>query len=828
MPYPDRIAGMPLKVPVSSHPLDILGSGPWRSATFSTFALSLSFFESLVLRQLRVAGCNDITVFVDPLGYRNSLIESQLIGAGSTYRLIPVSADNGAFHLKFCFLEAEAEHDPDCLLVGSGNLTFGGYGRNAELLDVFLSSEQPGIFSTFASVVDLLAGMPSNPLAVGTAFRSLRQRVTSAQTRLGTDSTVGLAFSLEAPIGQTVVAEARRLGACRDITILSPYFESLKAVSDLWEALGKPEIRIALPDDDTQISRFPFAKARAGGLPVKAVIAKVAFERPFHAKLLEINCQHGVLLVSGSANATVPALWGQKNIELAVFRHLSPQAPRPIGWVPTEVPADIEIPPLPTSQTQTGCLFSEIAEDGRLTGHIVNGSLVSGTWLWHVVAPGRILASGDVEVMADGAFDVGKIDIPLGAGAIQLRLTRSGFAQIEGWINQPVLLRARRTFGHVIEPVIRLMSGEPDPQDLESVITWICRQDITIPRRSKRRKDGSEDEDEAHELIPLAVLEPSSPPPTFDEPLPGGGFSLAASLLSGLRRRFRSYSRPLDDEDPSEQDPKNEKRRLAAQRRKEARQAALEATLDRFQGALWEMVDDKKRSDKDRRTAGVWLLDMSLFVFQQRSDPGDSKAHRFCRIWLTQIIERFSKGIDHSPDELDRAVVTLSAALVPTHELGASQLRTLAATLQHYFGGMLDRPQLGDCLREPDALGTEALEVSSIEVLQKSLDRLCTADTNWQIARSALARLKDGVPLGEIPQHWLDKNKRDQSAIIDTLSSTRVRQQPQRHVTETADATVDACPRCNRNLALEQRHSINYRHIALCSNCGRLLFKTAP
>src|SRR5205814_8026212 len=133
---------------------------------------SLSFFESLVLRQLRVAGCNDITVFVDPLGYCNSLIESQLIGAGSSYRLIPVSAEGGAFHLKFCFLEAEAEQDPDCLLVGSGNLTFGGYGNNAELLDVFLSSEQPGIFNAFAGVVDALAGMPGSPAAVSTAFRS--------------------------------------------------------------------------------------------------------------------------------------------------------------------------------------------------------------------------------------------------------------------------------------------------------------------------------------------------------------------------------------------------------------------------------------------------------------------------------------------------------------------------------------------------------------------------------------------------------------------------------------------------------------------------------
>src|SRR5665213_2374000 len=109
---------MPLKAAASSHPIDILASGPWRSATFTTFALSLSFFESVVLRQLRTARCREVTVFVDPFGYRNSLIERQLIGAGCSYRLIPVAAPDGAFHLKFCYLQSEVRADGDCLLIG--------------------------------------------------------------------------------------------------------------------------------------------------------------------------------------------------------------------------------------------------------------------------------------------------------------------------------------------------------------------------------------------------------------------------------------------------------------------------------------------------------------------------------------------------------------------------------------------------------------------------------------------------------------------------------------------------------------------------------------
>jgi len=818
---------MTLIAPASSHPLDILGSGPWRSATFSTFALSLSFFESLILRRLRAAGCNEVTVFVDPLGYRNSLIESQLLGAGSSYRVIPVSAGTGAFHLKFCYLKAGSEKDPDCLLVGSGNLTFGGYGNNAELLDVFLSSERPGIFSAFAGVVDLLANMPNNPAAVSKAFRDLRQQVASGRSGQVTDDTVHLACSLEAPIAQSVTSVARQLGACRRITILSPYFESLKAVEDLWSALGKPELRIALPDDDRQISRFPFAKAKAAGLPVKAVAAKAPFGRPFHAKLLELQCESGALLVSGSANATAPALWGQDNVELAVLCRLTPRATRPISWEATEVPADVEIPPLVSSQILTACLFAEITETGHLAGHIVNARSVGGTWLWHILAPGRVLASSRVDVSADGAFEIDKVDIPFGTSAIQLRLTRSGFAQVEGWINQPALLRARRTFGQVIEPVLRLMTGEPDPQDLESVITWICRQDIAIPRRGKRHKEGAAEEEEISELIPLAVLEPSAPPPTFQEPIPGSGFSLAATLLSGLRQRFRSYSKTEDDEDPTDQDPKSEKKRLAAQRRRENQQSVLEATLDRFQGTLWEIVDDKKRAEKDRRTASVWLLDMSLFVFLQRSEPGDEHARRYCRTWLTHIIGGFRKSAEAIPDELDRAVVTICAALASIYDSESNHLRSLAGTLQHYFSSSLDRTLLGAHLRETNALGMEVLEVSSIDVLNGSLDRLCSVETDWQIATGVLAALKSGL-IPQISSSWLDSEKRDHAEVVNALLSPRVRQQPLRHISEMPDERVNSCARCNLSLSLGSQQMINLKHVAHCSNCGHILFKVVP
>src|SRR5216683_7954599 len=170
---------MALKAAASAHPVDILASGPWRSATFTTFALSLSFFESIVLRQLRAAHCREVTVFVDPLGYRNSLIESQLIGAGCSYRLIPVSAPKGAFHLKFGYLRSENPANSDCLLIGSGNLTMGGYGNNAELIDVFLSQDQPSLFRSFARILDALITSPTVRFPTTVEILSVQARAES-------------------------------------------------------------------------------------------------------------------------------------------------------------------------------------------------------------------------------------------------------------------------------------------------------------------------------------------------------------------------------------------------------------------------------------------------------------------------------------------------------------------------------------------------------------------------------------------------------------------------------------------------------------------------
>lgn len=71
-------------------PGDILSLRKWDAVLFTTYALSISFFESFVVHHLRRKGFGEIWVIVDADGYQNSLMERRAWGAGRDYHLIPV------------------------------------------------------------------------------------------------------------------------------------------------------------------------------------------------------------------------------------------------------------------------------------------------------------------------------------------------------------------------------------------------------------------------------------------------------------------------------------------------------------------------------------------------------------------------------------------------------------------------------------------------------------------------------------------------------------------------------------------------------------------
>lgn len=203
--------------------LEIIASESWKHALFTTYTLSLSYFESEVLRPLIRAGCSDIWIIADAEGYRASLLERRAARVGQEYRLIPAALPHGIFHAKCIYLSG----DDDLLLIGSGNLTFHGHGRNAEVFEALRPEGTAAVFSEFAEFLELITAREDIRLPRGEWAEEFAERARSAAAR-GTDHqpngrTVRLVHSLVEPIVQQLPGLLAPYGACTEALVMSPF-----------------------------------------------------------------------------------------------------------------------------------------------------------------------------------------------------------------------------------------------------------------------------------------------------------------------------------------------------------------------------------------------------------------------------------------------------------------------------------------------------------------------------------------------------------------------------------------------------------------------------
>ena len=110
-------------------------------------------FEAVILDALVRGGGREALILADVEGVRASLSEQGAQRVGKDYEVEPVSVSNGVFHPKISVLcDAEECH----LLVGSGNLTFGGWGGNCEILEHLHPSFAPDAIEDAANFFDLI------------------------------------------------------------------------------------------------------------------------------------------------------------------------------------------------------------------------------------------------------------------------------------------------------------------------------------------------------------------------------------------------------------------------------------------------------------------------------------------------------------------------------------------------------------------------------------------------------------------------------------------------------------------------------------------------
>ena len=276
--------------------------------------------------------------------------------------------------------------DGDLLLVGSGNLTFGGHGRNIEVLEVFRSREHPSVFGEFADFLAALRARAdfTNPEPAWLdEFERRAHRVARHHSPEPSTTPPRLLHSTNRSMLDQLADIAQPFGEVTEARILSPYFDpKAEAVATLAQRLNISRIKIGLPPKNDEKSTFPFDRPPAGPSIEAATIRIEASSRKLHAKWLELDFSgEHLLTLTGSVNATRQALCSSNNIEVGILRSASGRASYSLEWKKAPTPSEVERPDFTAPGLGArALLYARLTEDGRVVGRIFGSFASSAAW----------------------------------------------------------------------------------------------------------------------------------------------------------------------------------------------------------------------------------------------------------------------------------------------------------------------------------------------------------------------------------------------------------------------------------------------------------------
>lgn len=476
--------------------LDLLGARRWNTALFTTYSLSLAYFEAIVLNALLRDGIDRSVVLADITGVRAALSEHGALQAGRSYQVEPIAVDNGyCFHAKLTALVAK---DDAHLVIGSGNLTAGGYGGNLECAEHLHPSFAADAFDDVAGFLEALGTTDTARHAAVELCGSVADELRRLATGAARTGTIRAVSSLEGSIIDQLVGFADELGGARKLTIASPFFDGGLGIDTLGGALRLDCVHVYAHPKGPVASATGIAWPTRAKTPIRAVTVE-PFEddgRPLHAKVFEVVCRRGRLIMSGSANATCAALEHGRNIELSVLRVLRESS---IGWrlTPTEpLPVGVASKEDTESQTKIGILRAEMTGD-VLKGQVLTGFPAGQAEVFDLTGSGpQRLAS--TQISADGHFTVATHSLEMEAWQARrlvLRLQSTVDDRIaEGLVHFLDIGAITRRAGPVAARLLALIAGDETPDDVAAVMTWFHDHPEHIQSRIIGGHGGSSEE----------------------------------------------------------------------------------------------------------------------------------------------------------------------------------------------------------------------------------------------------------------------------------------------------------------------------------------------
>ncbi|KWU19082.1 hypothetical protein [Burkholderia cenocepacia] len=451
-----------------------------RRALFTTFTLSVNWFESFCLPLLKVSGCGKVDLLVDSREACKSTDETSSLYAGNSYRVIPVhQASGGFFHPKIAYLERGS--GDDVLVVGSGNLTTSGQNSNLEVLDSVSANEHPLVFEAFAQFCRAFAQTPGLSAKAAANLKHYADRATkvadAAPATARENPSTWLVHTLDGKAGDQFARLVREnLPDAAGLTVFGPYLDpTAVAASELALKCGTTAMALGVRRGKTG---FIVPLAENNNLPAETQFvlpAGISAHRFAHAKVFEVRSPTGCMVMTGSVNATQQSLFGLENVEMSLVRKLDTA---PFEWraLSAEELAAVEYEPCKFKSTEIGrkapALDAEWQLNGTITGTVSPrpDADVVMLELWCESELEEVL--DDVTLQADGSFSTRKVGRGAGEGARRLRLSAGGFV-VTGWLNVESELAALPWEKELARAAARIRNGTGNDRDLRPVLNWM-------------------------------------------------------------------------------------------------------------------------------------------------------------------------------------------------------------------------------------------------------------------------------------------------------------------------------------------------------------------
>lgn len=777
------------------NPLDLAKSVSWNSVLFTTYSLSLSFFEAVVIDALIRGGARNPTILSDPEGVRAGLSELGARLVGRDYELLPVERIGGVFHPKLSvFLNDSDAH----LLVGSGNVTFGGWGGNFELVEHIHPSFAPEAIVDAADFLELL--QLDERIRIP-ATNKIEQ--TAAGLRRATQGKAGsgrirLVHNAAGTIAERLQEEADALGGAERICFMSPFFDVKGAgVTRLSKLLNCDDVSGYVHDAGT-------VRGLTGGnwptlnekilTPVEIDQEFAADRRLLHAKSIEILCRNGRLLLSGSANATSAALFGS-NMEAGILR-IEPnrQGAWSIARCPAPVRSSIEDDDQNVDDDHVEILTAE------LVGTTIQGSVLtswsSGPANMTCEIEGEFIDLGEIEVDEDMAFAQRAEQLAervWNRGRVVIRLI-AGDKVAEGFLMITAVAALVQRAGQAASRILSVLAGTETPEDVAAIMAWFHEDPSRMPRAqfksagTKGEAGVAPDEIVTADMIDRAHF--------LEKGLAGIGERSAGwqSAMAALRKTFRSSRGPFRSEAMASNET-GESISEDAARDMTRDERANEKAIDSFSKLLDAALDKKNEG----RFAEM-MLGIAHYLVDRIRPPNDR-----VKIWLDKILRDLPEIVEGDLAEDVLALELVRVANSPSEDTARKARRLLRRK------GLLARLESADADRLPafhvyfppdiDFDKARAL-LASVRTHREEIHTLLECPVEQELPF---------LPILEISEHW---------PILQ-----RLHQDPEaRERVEFVDAPVTSCPKCHLGLPTGHAQELLQQGFTRCANrCRRLI-----